>query len=100
MGSLLLLLSGFVPLVFGSNFLVNGASTPAKRLRVPPMVIGLTIVAFGTSSPELVVNLVAAAAGNSEISLGNIVGSNIFNVLVIAGLSAVIFPLTARPLQP
>jgi cation:H+ antiporter len=94
--SLLFVLAGFIVLIFGADFLVNGSSALAKRLHIPNIVIGLTIVAFGTSSPELVVNIFAAINKNSEIVLGNILGSNIFNVLGILGISAIIFPLTVK----
>jgi cation:H+ antiporter len=76
--------------------LVEGSSAIAKRLKVSDLVIGLTIVSFGTSSPELAVNIVSSFKGSSEISLGNIVGSNIFNILVVAGLSAIIRPITVH----
>lgn len=84
---------GVALLVAGANWLVDGASALAKRLGVSALVIGLTIVAFGTSAPELVVNVVASVQGNSDIAVGNVLGSNIANILLILGLSAVIFPL-------
>ena len=87
---------GFVVLILGADWLVNGASGLAKRLNVPDLVIGLTVVAFGTSAPELVVNLMAAIEGSSEIALTNILGSNIINVLVILGLSAAIYPIASQ----
>lgn len=92
----LLLVVGFVVLVLGADWLVDGASGLAKRLNVPDLVIGLTIVAFGTSAPELVVNLMAAVEGSSEIALTNILGSNIVNVLVILGVSASIYPIASQ----
>lgn len=94
--SLLLLVVGFVPLVYGANLLVDSASSLAKRFNIPNIVIGLTIVAIGTSAPELIVNIIASLSQNSDITLGNIVGSNIFNVLGILGISAIIFPLTVK----
>ncbi len=94
--NLFFLLIGFIPLVYGADFLVDGASSIAKRYNIPNIVIGLTIVAFGTSAPELVVNVFASISGNPDITLGNIVGSNIFNVLAILGVSAIIFPLTVQ----
>lgn len=94
--NVLLLVVGFVVLVLGADWLVNGASGLAKRLNVPDLVIGLTIVAFGTSAPELVVNLMAAVEGSSEIALTNILGSNIINVLVILGVSAAIYPIASQ----
>jgi cation:H+ antiporter len=93
---LLPLLAGFLPLIFGANFLVDGASAIAKKLNIPNLVIGLTIVAFGTSAPELVVNVFGAVSGSTDISFGNVVGSNIFNILAILGLSAVIYPLAVK----
>ena len=92
----LLLIFGFFPLIFGANLLVDGASSLAKKFNIPNIVIGLTIVAFGTSAPEMVVNVFASINKNSSIVLGNIVGSNIFNVLGILGISAIVFPLTVK----
>ena len=94
--NLLFLLLGFIPLIYGADLLVDSASSLAKKLNIPNIVIGLTIIAFGTSAPELVVNTFASAAGNSEIVLGNIIGSNIFNILGILGISAIIYPLTVK----
>lgn len=94
--NIILLIVGFVVLVLGADWLVDGASGLAKRLNVPDLVIGLTIVAFGTSAPELVVNLMAAIEGSSEIALTNILGSNIVNVLVILGVSATIYPIASQ----
>ena len=85
---------GLVLLILGAESLVRGASRLAALLGISPLVIGLTIVAFGTSSPELVVSLQSSITGQSEVALGNIVGSNIFNVLFILGISAIIAPLT------
>jgi cation:H+ antiporter len=84
---------GLVGLVAGGHLLVLGASRLAAALRVPPVVIGLTVVAFGTSAPELAVSVQSAAAGQADVAVGNVVGSNIFNVLFILGISAVITPL-------
>ncbi len=88
-----LLLAGFAALVLGAELLVRGASRLALALRIPPLVVGLSIVAFGTSSPELAVSTRAALAGQADIALGNVVGSNIFNVLFILGLAALVAPL-------
>lgn len=93
---ILLLLVGFVALIFGANALVDAASSLAARWGVPSIVIGLTIVAFGTSAPELVVNVFAATTGSTDMVLGNVLGSNIFNVLGILGISALIYPLTVK----
>ncbi|MDX1754239.1 cation:H+ antiporter [Salinimicrobium sediminis] len=94
--NILLLLGGFVALIFGANALVDAASSLAARWGVPSIVIGLTIVAFGTSAPELVVNVFAATSGSTDMVLGNVLGSNIFNVLGILGISALIYPLTVK----
>lgn len=88
----LLLLIGFVLLIKGADFFVDGSSSIAGILKVPSVIIGLTIVSMGTSAPEAAVSINAGLAGNSDISLGNIVGSNIFNLLVVIGACAVIFP--------
>jgi len=84
---------GLFLLVAGGEFLVRGASKLAVAMRISPLVIGLTVVAFGTSSPELAVSLQSAFAGNADIAMGNVVGSNIINVLLILGVSALIVPL-------
>lgn len=84
---------GLVLLVGGGEFLVRGASQLATAVRISPLVIGLTVVAFGTSAPELAVSVQAALAGSADLAIGNVVGSNIFNVLFILGLSALIVPL-------
>jgi len=89
----ILFLVGLVILVKGADFLVDGASSLAARFGISAIAIGLTVVAFGTSTPELVVSLTSALRGNTDIALGNIIGSNIFNILFIIGISAVIFPL-------
>jgi cation:H+ antiporter len=90
---LLFFLAGIALLAFGGNALVRGASALAVRLGVPPLVIGLTVVAWGTSAPELAVSLGAALRGQGDIALGNVVGSNIFNVLGVLGASALVAPL-------
>lgn len=92
----LLFVLGFAFLIKGADLLVDGASAVARRFHVTPLVIGLTIVAFGTSAPELVVNLFASIQGNTEIAIGNILGSNIANILLILGLAAFIYPVTAQ----
>jgi cation:H+ antiporter len=90
------ILLGLVLLVVGGDFLVRGASSIAADFDVPPMVIGLTIVAFGTSAPELSVNVLAAVQGNTDVSFGNIIGSNIANIGLILGLCAIIKPLAVH----
>ena len=84
------LVAGFALLVKGADWFVSGASGLARRLGVSPLIIGLTIVAFGTSAPELAVSVTAALDGANEIAVGNVVGSNIFNLLVVAGVSAIL----------
>ncbi|MDD5819819.1 MAG: calcium/sodium antiporter [Bacteroidales bacterium] len=90
---ILLLIAGLILVVLGADALVDGASSVAKRLGVSEFVIGLVIVGFGTSCPELVVSLTGAFKGNADISVGNVVGSNIFNTLLILGLTAVVAPV-------
>ncbi|MDX1973778.1 MAG: calcium/sodium antiporter [Candidatus Sumerlaeia bacterium] len=85
---------GLIILTAGAEFLVRGSSKLAGRLGIPPLIIGLTIVAYGTSSPEMAVSVKAALVGQADIALGNVVGSNIFNILFILGVSALIVPLT------
>ncbi|MBI2123842.1 MAG: calcium/sodium antiporter [Candidatus Wildermuthbacteria bacterium] len=87
---------GFAALIKGAGFLVDGASSLARRLGVSTLVIGLTIVAFGTSAPELIVNIFASIQGNTDIAIGNVLGSNIANILLILGISAVIYPLAVK----
>lgn len=89
-----LLVIGFVLLTLAADWLVDGASALAKRMDVPDLIIGLTIVAFGTSAPELVVSTLAAIDGNSDIAVTNVLGSCIINILIILGISAIIYPLT------
>lgn len=91
----LLLLVGFAVLIKGADWLVDGAATFARIVGISDLVIGLTIVAFGTSLPELIVSVMAAAQGNTGIAIGNVVGSNIANILLIIGLAAVINPVQA-----
>ncbi|OGH88077.1 MAG: sodium:proton exchanger [Candidatus Magasanikbacteria bacterium RIFOXYC2_FULL_42_28] len=83
-------------LILGAESLVRGSSSLAKKWGISPLVIGLTIVAFGTSAPELIVNIFAAWRGSADVAIGNIVGSNIANILLILGLSALIYPLTVK----
>ncbi len=93
----LLILVGFIILIVGAHFLVDGASGMAKRFNVSNLIIGLTVVAFGTSAPELVVNLVAALnPGTTDIALTNIIGSNMINTYVILGVAALIYPIVSQ----
>ena len=90
--NILLLLVGFALLVKGADFFVDGSSSIARLLKIPSVVIGLTIVAMGTSSPEAAVSITASVQGSNEIALGNVVGSNIFNLLGVVGMCALIKP--------
>ncbi|OGF24196.1 sodium:proton exchanger [Candidatus Falkowbacteria bacterium RIFCSPLOWO2_02_FULL_45_21] len=92
----ILFIIGFFLLIKGADFLVDGSASIAKKLKISGIVIGLTIVAFGTSAPEFIVNIFASAQGNTEIAIGNILGSNIANILLILGISAIIYPITAK----
>lgn len=94
--NLTLLILSLVALYIGAGWLVKGSSALAFKGKISPLVIGLTIVAFGTSAPELVVSLNATLGGQGDIAIGNIVGSNIFNIAVILGISATIYPLQAK----
>ena len=87
---------GFIALVKGADWLVDGASAIAKRFGISDLVIGLTVVAFGTSMPEFVVNMVSVAHGSTELALTNILGSNIINTFVILGLTALVYPLASQ----
>lgn len=87
---------GFVLLIKGADWLIDGAADIARKFRIPEIVIGLTVVAFGTSAPELAVNIIASVNGNNGLAIGNIVGSNIANVLLILGLCAMIRELTVK----
>ena len=91
--TIVFLILGLILVVYGSDILVDGASAVARKLGISEFVIGLTIVGFGTSCPELVVSLNGAFSGSGDISIGNVVGSNIFNTLLILGLTAVIAPI-------
>ena len=90
---ILLLIIGLGLILAGANFLTDGSAALAQRFRVPEFIIGLTVVAVGTSTPELVVSVLSAIAGKSDVAIGNVVGSNIFNVFVILGVCALIRPL-------
>src|SRR5210317_799685 len=89
-------LVGFVLLYFGAEWLVKGSSSLARSLGVIPLVIGLTVVAFGTSAPELVVSVVSSIKGKSMIAVGNVVGSNICNIALVLGLAALIHPIKSH----
>lgn len=93
----LLLVVGFVMLMKGADWFVDGASKIADKFGIPHLVIGLTIVAFGTSAPEAAVSISAALKGSVDLAISNVVGSNILNVLVILGLASIIYPLAVKP---
>ena len=94
--AILLVLGGFILLGGGGEGLVSGAVSLANRLKVPPLIIGLTIIAFGTSAPELMVSIQAAFQGQPDIAIGNIIGSNISNMLLVLGVSALIQPIIVQ----
>src|SRR5690606_24713395 len=91
--NILLLIAGLVVLIFGGELLVRGASRLALQLKISPLVVGLTIVAFGTSAPELFISIKSALAGSPDIAIGNVVGSNICNLTLILGITAIITPI-------
>jgi cation:H+ antiporter len=91
--TVLLFVFGLVFLIIGAEILVRGASRIAQKMGIPPLIVGLTVVAFGTSAPELAVSIKSALSAQTDIAVGNIIGSNIFNILFILGLSALIIPL-------
>ena len=90
---LFLLIIGFVALILGANWLVNGATSIGVKAKLSPLIIGLTIVAFGTSLPEMIVNVFSCIKGSPGLAIGNIIGSNTMNILLILGVSAMIFPI-------
>lgn len=90
---ILLLIVGFVALILGANWLVDGATSVGIRAKLSPLIIGLTIVAFGTSLPELIINVFSCIKGSSGLAIGNIVGSNIMNILLILGVASIIYPI-------
>lgn len=94
--NIIYLLLGFFLLVVGAEFLVRGAARVALAVGISPLVVGLTVVAFGTSAPELAVSMVSSFTGKGDLALGNVIGSNIFNILVILGISALIIPLVVH----
>ena len=90
---IILLIIGFVVLILGANWLVDGATSVGIRAKLSPLIIGLTIVAFGTSLPELIINVFSCVRGSSGLAIGNIVGSNIMNILLILGMASIIYPI-------
>ncbi|MFC0471484.1 calcium/sodium antiporter [Halalkalibacter kiskunsagensis] len=89
----LLLLVGFALLIKGADYFIDGSSNIASLFRIPPLIVGLTIVAFGTGAPEATVSIIAALEGSADVTIGNIVGSNILNISLVVGITAFIFPL-------
>lgn len=94
--AIVLIIVGFIALVKGADWLVDGASAIAKRFGISDLVIGLTVVAFGTSMPEFVVNMVSVAEGSTDLAITNILGSNIINTFVILGLTALVYPIVSQ----
>ena len=92
----LLLILGLVILIGGANALVVGASSIAKKFQISNLIIGLTVVSFGTSFPELIVNILAGTSGQADLAVGNIIGSNIINIFLVVGVSALIKPLAVK----
>ncbi len=92
----LLLIAGFVILIYGANFLVSGASSLAKRFNISELAIGLTVVAFGTSTPELIVSGISSVQGHNEVAFGNVIGSNIFNLYLILGVAGSVYPIVVQ----
>lgn len=88
-----ILIIGFVLLIKGADFFVDGSSSVAKRLKVPSMIIGLTIVAMGTSLPECAVSVTASMSNNNALAVSNVVGSNLFNLMVVCGVCTLFVPL-------
>ncbi|MEG2381728.1 MAG: calcium/sodium antiporter [Oscillospiraceae bacterium] len=91
--NILFLVIGFILLIKGADLFVDSSSALATRLRIPPIIIGLTVVAFGTSAPEAAVSISASISGSNDIAIGNIIGSNLFNLLMVSGISALLLPI-------
>ena len=94
--SILLLIVGFILLTRGADYFVDGASALAKKLHIPAIVIGLTVVAMGTSAPEAFISIVSALHNSNAIAIGNVIGSNIANILLILGVTSIIYTLTVQ----
>ena len=88
-----LLLAGFILLIKGADYFVEGSASVAAKLRVPPIIIGLTVVAMGTSAPECAVSIAASFKGDNAVAISNVIGSNIFNILFVLGIAAAISPI-------
>lgn len=89
----IILIVGFALLIKGADVFVDGASAVAKKLGIPPVIVGLTIVSIGTSAPELAVSIISAIKGNNEIAIGNVLGSNLFNTLMVLGVTTIVLPM-------
>lgn len=94
--SYILLIIGFVLLIKGADIFVDGASEIAKKFKIPEIIVGLTIVSIGTSAPELAVSIISSLKGSNEITMGNIIGSNIFNTLMVLGITSIIMPIVIK----
>lgn len=92
----ILLIVGFLLLIKGADIFVDGASSIAKKLGIPPVIVGLTIVSIGTSAPELAVSIISSLQGSNEIAIGNVIGSNLFNTLMVLGLTTIVLPLIIK----
>ncbi len=91
---ILIILAGFALLFYGAHFLIEGSVSIARRMRISDIIIGFTIVAFGTSAPEFIVGIVASIQGQGDITIGNVIGSNLFNLLLVLGITGVIMPIS------
>ncbi|MCI5751686.1 MAG: calcium/sodium antiporter [Oscillospiraceae bacterium] len=94
--SIIMLIAGFFLLIKGADYFVDGSSSLAKKLKIPSLIVGLTIVALGTSAPELAVSISAAASGSNSLAVSNVVGSNMFNIMIVLGLCSAIKPITTN----
>lgn len=92
----IILIVGFALLIKGADIFVGGASAVAKKLGIPPVIVGLTIVSIGTSAPELAVSIISALKGNNEIAIGNVLGSNLFNILMVLGVTTMVLPMIVK----
>ena len=93
---ILMLVVGFILLIKGADILISGASSIAANFKVSKMLIGLTIIAFGTSAPELAISISSLASGSTDMLIGNVVGSNIMNILLLIGIGAIICPIVVK----
>lgn len=94
--SIIYLIGGLLLIIFGANYLTDGASDVARRMGISDLIVGLTVVAFGTSAPELAISIISAVNGAAPLAVGNVVGSNIFNTLMIVGATALVSPIAVR----